>query len=296
MAIEELNREIAIAYPNGVGHPIKAQYVQVTKNGKYVLNYLEKRRDNYVPSFTEIFIVNGEWSKSPFHSNYDEYEFLDYDKELSEKIINELPLTMKIRIKLADDRKEPVKVETKNIGINDHGAKEIINNSKNDIFYILFPNEGEDKIDLNSFYPFGLPFPTFAYAGNDKHSDALTDENIGKEVHFTKYGLSLDDRNKVTSFLKALNGTININDIPVLDVINNWTNEKEKIHFVNCSDLDMFGELYKTKNLFIGYEGQENIKTEELLSKSFSNELPLFYETETGEKKNNGFKNKSIIR
>ena len=292
MDFNNVNREIRIIYPGGLNHIIKAQYVQVTKDGRYVLNYLESRRGNYVPSFTEIINIDGKWSKSPFHYKYEEYDFLEYDRELSDKIISELPDNMKIRIKIADDRKENKSFEDL---INNHGAKEITSNSKNDIYYILFPNKDDDKIDLGSFYPFGLPFPTFAYIGKKNHSNVMYSDDLNgnldyNEIQLSKYGLSLDNRTKITDYLKSRNGIININELPTFEINNSWTNDKGKVHFVNCSNLDMFGALYKTKNIFVECDGFEDIKIEELLSKAFDNELAMFYETDNGIKKNNGVK------
>lgn len=292
MDFNNVNREIRIIYPGGLDHIIKAQYVQVTKDGRYVLNYLESRRGNYVPSFTEIINIDGKWSKSPFHYKYEEYDFLEYDRELSDKIISELPDKMKIRIKIADDRKDNKSFEDL---INNHGAKEITSNSKNDIYYILFPNKDDDKIDLGSFYPFGLPFPTFAYIGKRNHSDVMYNDDINSnldysEVQLSKYGLSLENRNKITEYLKSLKDIISIKEIPPFEIKNEWTNENGKVHFVNCSNLDMFGTLYKTKNIFLDCEGQENSKIDELLSKAFDNEIPMFYEVENGLKKSNGVK------
>lgn len=297
MDFNRVDRDIKIDYPGGMTHNIKAQYVQITKDGRYLLNYLELRKGVYVPSFTEIINIRGEWAKSPFHFKYEEYDFEEYNRELSDKIISELPQNMKIRIKLDDDRKESRLSEVININ---HGAKEIVVNSKNDIYYILFPNYEDDKINLESFYPFGLPFPAFTYIGKKNHNDVSYNDDLNsnldyEEIQLSKYGLSLENRNKITEYLRNQNGIINIKELPSFEINNTWTNEKGRVHFVNCSNLDMFGALYKTRNIYVDCDGNEQQKTEELLSKAFDNEVAMFYETENGLKKNNGVRhNKNV--
>ena len=288
MADSGIYKSIYIMYPNGKAHPIKAQYVQVTTDGKYILNYLDFSCGNYVPSFTEIIKINDVWYKSPFHYDYDDYVFMDFDNELSEKIINELPENIKLRIKINDDRKitdTPI-LECQRIEeVNKSGAMEIVEKEKNDTYFVLFANAGNDMISSNS-YPFDFPFPVFTIEGHNKD-----DEH--SELEFSRCGLSNITRKEVKDILsKKVDVTIsNIDPIEA-----ETTKERYVIHFVSCSDIKMFNDIYKAKNINVDYELNDNITVEELLNKAFACEVPMTLESEYGTIKDNGVSKVSMSK
>ena len=203
MADNGIYKNMNIMFPNGRVHPIKVQYVQVTTDGKYILNYLDFSCGNYVPSFTEIIKVNDVWYKNPFHYDYDDYKFVDFDNELSEKIISELPKNIKFKIKINDDRKNvdtPI-VDTQGIEeVNDSGAIEIVDKEKKDAYFVLFANGGDDVIDSKS-YPFDFPFPAFSIEGHDNN-----------EIELSRCGISNSARKEVSDNLSK-NDTINISSL-----------------------------------------------------------------------------------
>lgn len=269
-------RDIFILFPDGKVRPIKAQYVQITKNGKYVLNYLEKNYNNLIPSFTEIIKVDNEWGKNPFHDKYEEYEFLPFNRELSESIINELPNQLKFKIRINDDRKDI-----------DVSKKLDISSIENNIYYVLTT---EDNLDI--------PYPVFTISGKNKHSSINYEDDVNKdadfnEIEFSRFGLSTSDRNKIKDYLNNKSGYINLSSI---EIENDSTKEKYRVNFVLCPDIISLSNVYRAKSLYVDYENQEDLKIEELLMKAFNNEIPLYYESEKGTKWNNGIKHESITK
>lgn len=295
MMQEKNYKNMSIAFPDGSIHPIIAQYIQVTKNGKYILNYLERKYNMLVPSFTEIIKVNNEWGKNPFHDDYDEYEFEEFDSELSNQIMSELPNSMRFKIKINDDRKVVTKIDnnTNNIEINSHGATEISDNIENNIYCILINNDG------NIVYDF--PFPSFCIEGKNNHVSVNYENDVNNgvefnEIEFSRCGLSVSTRKKITEYLKKQLSFSKILDIQTVDIKNDYIDECYRIHFVECPDLATLSTLYKAKQLNVDCDEQDNLRIEELLTKAFNNELPLYVETEFGSKINNGVKHQVKTR
>lgn len=277
-------KSINIMYPNGKAHPIKVQYVQVTNDGKYVLSYLDFSCGNYVPSFTEIFKENDVWYKNPFHYNYDDYTFEDFNSELSDKIIEELPNIIRLRVRINDDRKKvdiPV-VENQSIEeVNNFGAKEIVDKEKIEAYFVLFANGGNDTID-NKSYPLDFPFPAFSIEGHNNN-----------EIELSRCGISNNARKEVCDNLSK-NVSITISSLDPQEI--DTPQEKYVIHFVSCPNFEIFNEIYKAKTLNVDYDLNGNLTVEELLNKALSCEIPMTYESEYGTVKDNGVSKVSMSK
>ena len=296
-----INRRINIIMP--YSDPIIAyvQYVQTTKDGKYVLSYLEQRRGNITPNFTEITNINGQWYKNPFHLDYENYEFEDFNDELSKKIINELPENMKIRIVINDDRKKINSEENNNntIELNSLGTIEITDKVDQDLYYVLISNSSEDIINNNDFYPYDIPFPSFAIEGKENHLNADYEDDSNKgidfnELEFSRYGLSVKFRKEITEFIKNQNSIVRINDLPVLELEDD--DERLRVHFINCPEIITFNNLYKAKSLFIDCDEEDDISITELFKKALNDQVPYYFESEIGTKKDNEVKHKGIVK
>ena len=301
MSIENnINRRINIIMP--YSDPIIAyvQYIQTTKDGRYILNYLEQRRGNISPNFTEITKIDGKWCKSPFHLDYEDYEFEAFNNELSKKIISELPDNMKIRIIINDDRKKINHEEEKNkIEINSLGVTEIIDKIDQDLYYVLISNSSEDIINNNDYYPYELPFPSFALEGKDNHLNANyeSDSNKGidfNELEFSRYGLSLSFRKQITDFIKNQKNVIRINDLPTLELEDD--DEKLRVHFINCPEISTFNNIYKAKTIFIDCDYESDLSVTDLFKKALNDQIPYYFESELGTKKDNEVKHKGHIK
>ena len=295
-----INRRINLMMPYGTSRTIEAQYVQLTKDGKYILNYLEKKGNDVTPNFTEIINVNGEWAKFPYHLAYDEYEFEDFDSNLSERIINELPDNMRVKIIINDDKKVVNNLEdNKNkVEISSIGTTEIASKVEQDLYCLLLPNSHNESISKNDYYPYDFMFPIFSLEGKGNHLDVDYEDDVNKgvefsEIEFSRFGLSVDSRRNITNFLKSQNDVVRIDDIPTLE----FEDEEEllRIHFINCPELSIFNNMYKTKSIYIDCDS-DDITIKELFSKAFNNEIPYFFETESGTKSNNGVKHNSIVK
>ena len=304
MLDENKNREINIIYPNGNSHHIITQYVQKTNDGKYVLNYLDLIRDDYIPSFTEIIKIDGEWAKNPFHDNYEEYDFEDFDNDLSKEIIKELPDNLKIRIRIMDDRKkinEKTLTTNSKLDINVIGTKEITNKITKEVHCVLVANDGNDKINKNYNYLIDFPFPVFSLDGKIKHNEYIieNDPNSGlefEEFELSRIGLSNNIRKNITNLLNKAGDIIDISYLPTLESYDDITKEKYIISFVPCPNYDIFSEIYKSKCVRIDSEMIDSNSIEELFKEALNNQIPYSYETNSGLIKNNGIKHNVKVK
>lgn len=299
--VNNINKRINIIMPYTDPVIAYVQYVQTTKDGKYILNYLEKKNGNYTPNFTEIMNVDGKWYKKPFHLDYEEYDFEDFNKEISNRIIEELPENMKIKIIINDDRKKISTVEESNnkIEINSLGATEIVDKIDQDLYYVLIPNTSGDIIDNKDYYPFDFPFPAFSIDGKTSHSYAFYSNNTNKdldynELEFSRYGISINVRKKINEYIQNLSSPTPINDLPVLEFEED--NARLKIHFVNCSEIIALTNTYKAKSIYIDCDIEGDISVTELFKRALSDEIPYYYESEMGTKKDNGVRHKGFVR
>jgi hypothetical protein len=296
----DINRRINIIMPYHDPIIAYAQYVQKTKDGKYVLSYLQKHKDDIIPNFTEIINIDGQWYKSPFHLDYEKYDFEEFNSELSKEIIDALPDNMKLRI-IFNDRKI-IKSEEENINkveINSLGATEITDKVEQDVYYTLIANSSEDIIKNDDYFPYDFPFPAFAIEGKDNHINADYEGNTNKDVEFnelefSRYGLSVGFRKEIVDFIKGNNVVIRINDLPILELEDD--DEKVRVHFVNCPEITTFNSIYKAKSLFVDCELTEDISITELLKRAFNDEIPYYCESELGTKKDNGVRHTSLVK
>ena len=298
--INNINRRINLMLPYKDPHIVYVQYVEVTKDGKYVLSYLEKNNGNVTPNFTEIINIDGQWYKSPFHLEYDKYDFEEFDSELSKKIINELPDNMKMRIVINDDRKKVNYDEEsdKKLEINSLGAIEIVNKVEQDLYYVLIPNSTEDIISKED-YPYSFPFPAFSIEGKTNHINADYEDDTNKDVdfnelEFSRYGLSNNTRKKISEFLQKQDDVTRIGNLPVLELEDE--EDKLKIHFINCPEITTFNDIYKAKSLFIDCDMEDDISISELFKRALNDSIPYYFESDFGTKKDNKVKHKGIIR
>ena len=260
-------RDLYIVYPDHVPHKITAQYVQVTNDDKYVLSYYEHGLEGEVPCFTELLFLNGEWSKSPFHKEYDDYEFVPYDEKLSKSIIEQLPEYLYFKIIVDGETKGDKYVITKKVEdeepLENTGATVI--QSKNNTYYmVLLTNGGENivsKYPSNAIYRIDFPFPAYSLKGVSSHRlrEMSNDDDINygidfNELEYVHQGLPVNVRRVIADYLEnETPDNFDVTKLPVLEV-NSKDSENYRIHFISCPCVEMFNEMYKSDKVYVDYD------------------------------------------
>jgi hypothetical protein len=296
-------RKLNIVYPNHKNHNIIAEYVQTTKDGKYVLSYLEYYRDELLENYTELNFIDGEWAKHPFRLEYDEYEFEPFNKELSDSIIEQLPDRLFFRIRIKGDDKEiadlPEKVAEEQMAST--GAQVIKAHEEKNLYMVLPVNEGESVIDKSNFN-FDFPFPVFSLLGNTTHDvnlnnsrDDINYESKYEEEMYLRDEISVTTRKVVKEFLeKDTDDKFDVKELPILEVAGR--NEQKNICFISCPSIDLYNDLYKGDKLFVDIDMPVSYTYDNKFESSLHGEVPLAIVLLNGEIKNNGVKHSNSIK
>lgn len=300
-------RRIDIIYPNHRAHHIIPQYVQTTKDGKYILNYLETFRGNVVPLFTELIFVEGEWAKNPYHKEYVEYDFEPFNQELSDSILEQLPEQMYFKIIISADKKaydlkedkqteerEPV-VEV-NV-VETHNNSESLDENENLYYMVLLANYEESKIkkDTNAGkYNFEIPFPVFLLpyvvtheANSTNPSDDINSYLTFNQNEYTRGEIPVSVRRAISRYLS--NKTPNefdINGFPLFNFIAE-NGKKYTICFVSCSDIVTYDTIYKSESLCTDIDAERPLTYDNDLESALHGEIPLSITLKNGEIKYN---------
>ncbi len=258
-------RKIAIVYPDHVIHPIIAEYVQMTEDGKYILNYVDLYKSRCTPSYTELSFINGEWAKCPFHKSYDEYKFKIFDQTLSDDIIKQLPENLFFRILIKDSNKEYELREKRDTqeDINKTLGAKVVGNSpleQTHFLYMVLPvNDKESSIRKNADgveYNFEMPFPIFTLPYEVSHNayESTSYDDINCDLIFDQYEYSRGEvpesvRKAVQEFLKNRPGeTFDIRSLPIFEHTEP-NGVKYVICFVSCADIKKYDDLFNAESV-----------------------------------------------
>lgn len=186
------------------------------------------------------------------------------------------------------------------VEINSIGTKEIISKDYKELYMVLFPNYDANYINTKG-YLFDITFPVFTLAGKNKHSEVGFDDNINDdqdfdELEFSRYGLSVSNRTKIMNSIKENNTIVSIDELDSYSFEDNLLNEICRVHFVACPSLERFNELFKSRGFYVDCTGYEDLNVNELLFKSFNNEIPFFCESIGGVKISNGVKHSKMTK
>lgn len=291
-------KKLDIIYPDQKIHNIIVEYVEKTKNGKYILNYLEYSGEELTRCFTELNYIEGEWYKNPFHMDYEEYDFEPFDKELSDSIIEQLPQKMNFRILISPDNKEKKDVIENKPVIEEKvslGAPIVKSRKYKNLFMVLPTNDGATFIDKKNFN-FEFPFPVFSYLGetyhdiniNNSRDDINYDASYNEEMYL-RDELSVSTRKVIAEYLK--NDTSDVFDtkkLPILEI--EREDENINICFITCPSIDLYNSVYKADKLFVDLDVEKDNAYDSNLERALHQEIPLSIELLNGEIKNNGIK------
>lgn len=290
-------KKLDIIYPDQKVHNAIAEYVEKTKDGKYILNYLEYSGEELIKCFTELNYIEGEWYKSPFHLGYEEYEFEPFDKELSDSIIKQLPQKMNFRILISPDNKEKNEIVEKPI-VEEKvtlGAPIVKSREDKNLFMILPTNTGASLIDKEGFN-FEFPFPVFSYLGetyhdenkNNSRDDINYDASYSEEMYLREE-LPVSTRKIIADYLKNdTSDVFDTKDLPILEVETSTGNID--ICFVTCPNIELYNNVYKADKLFVDMDVENDSVYDNKLESSLHQEIPLSIELLNGEIRNNGIR------
>jgi hypothetical protein len=297
-------RKLDIVYPDRKNHNIIAEYVQKTKDGKYVLSYLEFYKEELLESFTELNYIDGEWSKNPFHLDYDEYEFEPFDKELSDSVIAQLPKRLFFKIQIKSDSKDKVEVPKEEVveeKVVSTGAQVIKSHDEKNLYMVLPVNEGESVIDKSNFN-FDFPFPVFSLLGNTTHDinynnsrDDINYEHRYEEEMYLRDELSVTTRRVVKEYLENDTETkFDLRELPILEVDGN--DGQKNICFISCPNIDLYNDIYKADKLFVDSDMPTSYTYDSKIESSMHGEVPLAIVLINGDTKDNGVKHSTTIK
>lgn len=261
-------RKVAIVYPNYVVHPIIAEYVQETEDGKYILNYVDLYRNICLPSFTEIAFINGEWAKSPFHKNYDEYKFKSFNQDLSDQIIRQLPDNLFFRILVKTDNNKNREYELREKrdfqeDISKAVGARVINDSPSEqthFLYMILPvNDKESSIRKTVDgveYNFEMPFPIFTLPYEVSHNayestsyDDINCDLIFDQNEYSRGEVPTNVRKAVQEFLKNRTGeSFDVRSLPIFEHVEP-NGVKYVICFISCADIKKYDDLYNAESV-----------------------------------------------
>lgn len=296
------NRNMYIVYPNHVHHRIKAEYARETVDEKYILKYIDYDRDG--ASFvTELLYLDGEWSKCPFDINNDsEFEYKEFDQELSDSIIEQLPKYMYFRMLVNGKKKGDIFIPQKlefdsDLQLMGTGAK-IIQSNNNTYYMILYTNGGENIVSKKSSlgtYDLDFKFPTYSLKGVSSHRlrEMRQEDDVNynidyKELEYFNDDLPDDVRKIVSGFLK--NDTKDNFDVTKLPMINVVSQEGKEynIWFVSCSDDVLFDQSYKADKIYVDYDMKISSFYDKDLERALHCEIPVTFVHSNGLLKTNG--------
>lgn len=298
-------RKVGLVYPSRTVHPALALNVQTTKDGRYVLNYIDFYGDVVSKLYTELNFIDGEWANKPFHRNYDDYEFNPFDQKLSDDILSQLPKQLFFRIKLDNDKKsydigyekkEEEKVLEEKVTeeglVNDNAS-----NKETLLYMVLIANDGESSINKNidgGEYNFDMPFPVFSLPYEIEHNahttDPMGDVNSDlsfKQNEYLKAEIPMSVRRDVSDFLaNDTEAKFDIKYLPIYEYIDQ-NNHKYVICFVSCNDIHTYSEIYKAESLCTDIDMYKSLVYDNDLESALHNEIPLSISLTNGDVKYN---------
>lgn len=302
--IEEIghssNRELKFVYPDHVAHSIIAQYVQVTNDDKYVLSYIENDDDVKEPCFTELLYYNGEWSKYPFHKNYNEYVFKEFDQELSDSIIENLPEFMFFKMIVDGSSKGDIYVPKKDDEqLEDTGAI-VVKSKNNNYFMILLANQGDSIVNKNlesgEKYDFNFSYPLYSLKGVSSHRLRKLSNNVDvnydldyNELEYIHEGIPESVRKAISDYLEKDSALFfDIRTLPILEITKG--NETFNVGFISCSNKDILDEVNKSEKIYVDYDMKILSLYDNNLERAIHGEVPMTCVHSDGTVKTNNVK------
>lgn len=286
---EQKLKNISLVYPDRTIHNVLSLYVLETTDGKYVFNYFDVTDGGeFLPSYTELSFINGEWCKNPFQKKYEEYDFKPFDEKLSNRIISELPTMMYSRIKISDDSK---KEDVSQRSIKEHN-----------LYLVLLSNDGESTIRKHSqgdSYNFSFPFPAFVQLlGTSYHKDIDVVDNVNKgisfeQIDYEKRVIPANVRSEIKSFLTdETDEVFDIRDLPIFEYNTN-SGEKYSICFISCPSLDMFVDASDAESISVDKDMALPSKYDNYLERGLQGEVPTYLKIDDDYVVFNGVKHKN---
>lgn len=297
-------RKINFVYPGFIKHPVVASDVRMTKDGRFVLTYYEIKKNVLFLDYTEIVNSNGEWGRYPFKKSYDSYEFLEYDKDFSNHIVEELPQDLKFKVFVRKGSKEGnahvINNERAYNDVLDQTGSEVVNDDDNVryLYMVLLATEGDKylvKQEDDLYYKFDFPFPIFSLPYEIYHEPNKNDSNLDENynVGYTQEEHEREDlpvsmRRLIKQFLEEQEGNkIDITGLPILEIPNDETGERIRICFVSCPNLALFSDVYKADSLSVDKDVEKN-SFDNTLESALHYERPLIIGFKNKEMKTNG--------
>ena len=294
------NKEISIVYPNHVPSRATPKFVDVTVDDKYILSYVEHTDDGDVVGFTELIFIDGEWSKCPFHKEkYEDYEYREFDKALSDSIIEQLPNFLYFRILvngMKGDIYTPRIKSVDNEPLEDTGAV-VVREKNNNYYMVLLANGGENivsKYPGNDNYIIDFPFPVYSLKGVSSHrlrettqeKDINYDDDF-RELEYEHGELPSDVRKTIVDYLKnETAGSFDVTKLPILE-INTPDEVKYTVCFVSCPSIDLFNDMYNADKVYVDYDMRVTSFYDNDLERALHSEIPATFVSEDGTVKTN---------
>jgi hypothetical protein len=282
-------KKIDFVYPGGIKRSVIVQDILMTKDGRYVLEYLEYKNGKLVPDYTEIIESDNIWWRYPFKKRLSSYDFVDFELDDSNRLIDKIPNEVRFKVFVKKETKEGktnyVNNEFVNDTLLDMTGSSVSRKDNKYVFMVLLATDQNNKMvkkEGNLYYKFDFPFPTFSFPLEVDHeafkNSSLVDENYDssfKQDEYTKENISMSIRRAVSEFLNDQDGeVIDITKLPVLEVQND-DGDKIKISFVSCPNLNLFNEIFKAESLLVDKEGSYETSFENQLESALHYERPL---------------------
>ncbi len=287
-------KEMYIVYPNHNPRLITPKFVDVTVDDKYVLSYVDNVGEDEVVTFTELLFLDGEWYKYPFHKeNYENYEFKEFDKQLSDSIIEQLPKYLYFRMLIGDSKKGDIYVPKEgkeenevNEPLVDTGAT-IVREKNNNYCMVLLANGGENivsKYPSNDTYIIDFPFPVYSLKSVSSHrfreNDQTIDPNYNvdfRELEYEHRELPKNVRNSIADYLKKETaGSFDVTKLPMLE-INTPDEEKYLVNFISCPNVEFFNEMYNADKVYVDYDMKVTSFYTDDLERALHSEIPATF-------------------
>lgn len=295
MTTVDKRKRINIIFPGLIKQKIIVNSVNCTKDGKFILNYYIDQDGYLEEDYSEIINVDGKWCKYPFKKRFESYDFLEFDKIISDKVIEELPDEMRIKVYIPKNKKRSPRVipELMRDMLLDSTGTRVIKEGKSikKVYMVLLANDGNHSIikkQQKNEYVFDFPFPVFSLPYSLKHkaydNSSDVDENYDIEYNQKEYPrdeISSKVKEAVSKYFNEIDSNIiDIKELPVLEVLDN--NELINICFVSCPSVKLYGEIYKCDCLTIDSDIPFNSDYDNLLDSALHNERPLIIGSNDG--------------
>ena len=297
-------KKIDFVYPGIIRRPVIVQDVLLTKDGRYVLEYLETKNGRLVSDYTEIIENDNIWWRYPFKKSLNDYDFVDFERDFSSDLIDKLPSEIRFKVFVKNETKTGkvnyVQNEFANDTILDLTGSKVSEHDNKYVFMVLLANDNNRSILKDSGYNFDFPFPAFSVPYEVVHeafkNSSKEDENFHltyKQDEYSREDLPMSVRRTVEDYLRKQEGNvIDVSSLPVLDVLSEDGN-KIQICFVSCPDINLFSNVFKADSLQVDKESFCESSYENQLDSALHYEKPLIISHRDMSLSTNGVKHRT---